>query len=423
MFHELLTYYLHFNTYILYLVGPPAILGVLLSGGLRRTCRLRIAYFWMAFAVWLILDVPFSSWRGGSAGVVSTFVRLQLPLLFVIAGLPMTWKECRTMITAMTLAGVTSVVMGRLFVSHDNEGRVSLAFGTIGNANDFAAHLLLLLPFILFFVMSPSRSRILRAVFSLAIPYGLYVILSTASRGALVALSVGFLFILWRATLKVRLIALVGVPVAAVIIFAILPQAIVDRLQTFSASSNQSEASARDAAESADSRLYLLTTSLKFAVEHPIFGVGPGQFSSFEGKTSRQAGQHGVWQSTHSIFTQIASECGLPAFIFFVCAIGSTLATFLRVQTLAARYKLQEISQAAFCVLLGTAMFLAAAAFLNLAYLFYLPALSGLAIAMYSAIQDEIANLGTKAPASAAQLSPVRVSFPQRRSPRAAGMI
>jgi O-antigen ligase len=422
MVHELITYFTGFNTYILYLVGPPALLGVLLTGGLRRTFRLRIAYLWIAFSVWLILDIPFSSWPGGSANTVSGFVRLQLPVLFVLAGLPMTWKECRTMITAITLAGIISVAMGRLFVNHDSEGRASLAFGTISNANDFAAHLLLLIPFILLFVMSPSRSRFLRFVFFLPIPYGMYVILSTASRGALVALSVGFLFVLWRATPKVRLMALVGMPVAAVAIFLMLPQAIVDRLQTFSASSNQTEDSAKEAAESADSRIYLFTTSLKFAVEHPIFGVGPGQFSSFEGKTSQQAGLHGVWQSTHSIFTQIASECGLPAFIFFIGAIGGTLATLFRVQTLAARYQFHEISRAAFCILLGMVMFLAAAAFLNLAYMFYLPALGGLAIAMYSATQDEIANLGTKAP-STAGLSRAPLSFSKARSFRPAGVI
>ena len=399
MMHELLTYYLHFNTYILYLVGPPAILGMLVSGGLRRTLRLRVAYFWIAFSAWLILDIPFSSWPGGSANLVSGFVRLQLPLLFVLAGLPVTWKECRTMITAIALAGIVSVAMGRLFVSHDSEGRLSLAFGTISNANDFAAHLLLLVPFVVLLVLSPGKP-LLRFAGLVAIPYGFYVILSTASRGAVVAMAVGFLFVMWRASMKVRIGVLIAVPIVAVLLFGLLPNAIVDRLQTFSASADQQAGSAREAAESADSRLYLFNTAVKFALQNPIFGVGPGQFSSFEGKTSREAGLHGVWQSTHSIFTQIATECGIPAFILFVCGIVSTFRTLLRVRAQAARYQLKEISRAAFCILLGMVMFLAAATFLNLAYLFYLPALGGLAIAMYAATQDEIANLGTKAPST-----------------------
>jgi hypothetical protein len=93
----------------------------------------------------------------------------------------------------------------------------------------------------------------------------------------------------------------------------------------------------------------------------------------------------------------------------------------LRAQTLAARHQLHEISQAAFCILLGMAMFLAAAAFLNLAYLFYLPALGGLAIAMYTATRHEVANLGIKPQLSTARLSPVPASFSQTRPTRRAG--
>jgi O-antigen ligase len=411
MLHELVTYSLGFNTYILYLVGPPAFLGVLLTGGLRRAFRLRTAYFWLALTVWLFVDIPFSSWRGGSVDTVSGFVKLQLPILFVMAGLPMTWKETRTMILAISLAGLVSLLSGRFFMQYDMEGRLSLTTGTISNANDFAAHLLLLLPFVLFVSLLPSKPKVFRIACLLVLPYGLYLILSTASRGAEVAMAVAFLFVLWRATPTARIITILAVPILAVALFVALPQSVLNRLKTFSTSSEQLSGSAAEAAESADSRNYLFNRSLEFTFEHPIFGVGPGQFSSFEGKTSRDAGLHGVWQQPHSIFTQISSECGIPAFLFFVCALVSTFRTLLRVQTQALRYQLHEISRAAFCVLLGMSGFLTAAAFLNLGYLFYLPALGGLAIAMHAATQDEIAKLGTKPSPASPSISRATASF------------
>jgi hypothetical protein len=104
--------------------------------------------------------------------------------------------------------------------------------------------------------------------------------------------------------------------------------------------------------------------------------------------------------------------------IFFISAIGSTLVALFRVQTIAARYQLHEISRAAFCVLLGMFMFLAAAAFLNLAYLFYLPALGGLAIAMHIATQDEIAKLGTKPSSASTPISRTPASFRPRTPSR-----
>jgi O-antigen ligase len=248
----------------------------------------------------------------------------------------------------------------------------------------------------------------------------MYLILSTASRGAEVALAVAFLFVLWRATPTVRIVTLIAAPVLAVALLAALPQSVLDRLRTFSTSSQQLVASAAEAAESADSRRYLFNKSVEFTIQNPIFGVGPGQFSSAEGKTSRQAGYHGVWQQPHNIFTQVSSECGIPALLFFLCALGSTFRTLLLVQTQAKRYQLREISRAAFCVLLGMLGFLAAAAFLNLAYMFYLPALGGLAIAMHTATQNEIANLGSKAPPASTPVSRTPASFRRLGSPRPA---
>jgi O-antigen ligase len=423
MLHELVSFTLGFNSYILYLVGPPAFLGVLLTGGLRRAFRLRTAYFWIAFAAWLLLDLPFSTWRGGSTELVSSFVRLQLPILFVLAGLPMTWKETRTMMLAISLAGIVSLLSGRFFMQHDLEGRLSLTVGTIANANDFAAHLLLVLPFVLFVALLPSKPVVFRVASLLAIPYGLYLILSTASRGAEVALAVGFLIVLWRATPAARIVTLIVVPIIAVALMAVLPQSILDRLKTFSTSSQQLAASSAEAAESADSRRYLFNTSLAYTLQHPIFGVGPGQFSTMEGKTSREAGLHGVWQQPHSIFTEVSSECGIPALLFFLCALGSTFRTLLRVQKQAGRYQLYEISRAAFCVLLGMSAFVAAAAFLNLAYLFYLPALGGLAIALHTATQDEISKLGTKAPSASTPISRAPGSFHPLASSRPARVI
>src|SRR4051794_17916939 len=66
MLHEVLTYFTGRNTYILYVFGPPAILGTLLCGGVARTMRGRPAFYWVGFVLLLFLAVPFSSWPGGS---------------------------------------------------------------------------------------------------------------------------------------------------------------------------------------------------------------------------------------------------------------------------------------------------------------------------------------------------------------------
>jgi len=84
---ELIAYVAHVNTYLLYLTAPPAILSALLMGSVRRTFRSRAAYYWLAFFAWMVLATPLSTWVGGSAGRVITYVRADGMFLVLIGPL------------------------------------------------------------------------------------------------------------------------------------------------------------------------------------------------------------------------------------------------------------------------------------------------------------------------------------------------
>ena len=73
--HEMLAVLLNLNLYLLYIFMPPAILGVLATGGIRRTLAARSSKYWVAFLFWLFLSTPFSAWRGGIG--YFTFTRTQ----------------------------------------------------------------------------------------------------------------------------------------------------------------------------------------------------------------------------------------------------------------------------------------------------------------------------------------------------------
>jgi O-antigen ligase len=137
-----------------------------------------------------------------------------------------------------------------------------------------------------------------------------------------------------------------------------------------------------EAAESAASRQYLFLTSVKYTIEHPIFGVGPDQFSNFEGMTSRSQGFHGNWHQTHCAFTQVSSECGMPGFLFFVAGLGSAMLLVLRTYRQAKREGYLEIANGCFCYLLGAVGYLVALVFLAEAYTFKLPVMVGLAVTL-----------------------------------------
>ena len=87
-----------------------------------------------------------------------TTLRIPFPLLFVVGGGAATWKELRAVFNTIAAGGVFNLLTTQAFNHVDQSGRTSLAAsGTIGSSNDLAAHLVLVLPFILFVAMDRKQ--------------------------------------------------------------------------------------------------------------------------------------------------------------------------------------------------------------------------------------------------------------------------
>jgi O-antigen ligase len=373
---ELMYFVTGINTYLIYVVSPAAILATVLAGGIQRTLQSRTAWYWIGFSLLMIVGIPFSSWTGGSWGVFYNYVRVCLPLLFVIGGLATNWKELRAIFNTIAMAGILNLLTIRLFAKEEN-GRLSMdASGTIGNSNDLAAHLSIILPFLLFISMDRTRNRIIRLAMLPLLAYGVWAIVGTASRGAVIALGVIFLFVLAQAKPKQRITALVVAVVLVVASITLLPSVTLNRLGTLFGQEDI------EANESTDARSYLFQKSVRYSLEHPLLGVGVGQFSTFEGKESQAKGEHGSWHETHCAWTQISSECGIPALIFVLMAIGSALMLVFRAWRQARKRAFPEIANACFCYLVAMVGFLVTITFIADAYRIYLPAMIGLAIAI-----------------------------------------
>jgi O-antigen ligase len=395
--HQLLTYVLHINLYLLYLFGIPTFLGVALTGGIQRTLRGRPAVFWTIFAVWLIAGVPFSSWRGGSVAALMPYLRTDFPMLFVIAGLALTWRECQSMMRAIASGAVVIMVAAKLFQEESGRfgERLALNFGIISDSNDYACHLVLVLPFLIWVGLA-AKSKALRLAAWGGAGYGVLLILRTASRGALVALAAGAMFWLLRGTMRQRIGLLAAGPIAAVTLIAFVPRSSLIRIVSFSAGNM---GASQEALESSTMRRYLLEQSVRYTLQHPIFGVGMDQFSSFEGGHNQIMGAHGYWHETHNTYTQVSSECGMPALALYLAGILSTFLLVNRVYRQAReRPECEDIRTAAFCIMLAMTTYCTAITFLNFAYFFYLPVMSSLAIAVSRAAQDELARRPSASP-------------------------
>ncbi len=340
----------------------------------------------------MIVVTPFSSWKADSVNLVKIYIRSNYSVAVLTAGVILTWRECKMLMRVLALSGVTLILCARLVQKIDSEGRLNLQSGTIQNSNDLAAVLILVLPFVLWYVLA-GRYKILRLAALPIMGLAGSEILHSGSRGALVAIGVTSLFYLWKASSRQRIAFLALVPFAAAALVAVAPSITIRRMLAFSEDDAGPNAGVvAEALESSDMRKELLKKSIEYSFSHPLTGVGPGQFANFEGQHNLAPGQaHGMWHNPHNIFTEVSSECGFPAFGMFTAAIVSTLGGLLRTFKEARRRPdCEDIRMVAFCFSMGMIGFLTAITFLNFAYLYYLPTLTGLAVAVVRAARSEM---------------------------------
>src|ERR1035438_10159983 len=94
------------------------------------------------------------------------------------------------------------------------------------------------------------------------------------------------LFFLWRAPARQKVALLLLGPIAACVFLVAVPGTIWDRIRSFSSGPSI------EAVESFESRRYLLDKSIEYTIKFPLFGVGPGQFASYEGGHSEIGRAH-----------------------------------------------------------------------------------------------------------------------------------
>ena len=390
--HEILAEKTGMNIYLMYVIGTPALICMVVGNGLRRALHARAAWYFVGFAAMLLLAVPFSDWIGGSTAVVLTYFKANMFVIFLTGGMILSWREFRTMLSVIMAAGVVTVIIG--FAMHDTvAGRTEISDGmTMGNANDFAALLTLLVPFVLIALTAPGRGNVVRVLLTGVVIGAVYLILSTGSRGALVAMIGAVIYGIANAPGHRRVQAVVVVLLAGLLSVGIasvaLPRVVSKRLMTiFTPSAAATDLEEESALESTEARKYLAVQSLLFTLQHPLFGVGPGQFSNHEGSSARAEGLHGNWHETHNTYTQVSSEDGVPALIFFVASLVAAYrlvkSVYRRAQRMPATLENQQIASAAYWILIALVAYSASIFFLSLAYQFYTPALVGIAIALH----------------------------------------
>ncbi len=257
-----------------------------------------------ALFAWMTLTIPFSSWRGGSTAIVflefSKAVMVALTLTLTVTRL----SELRRLILVQSL-GVGLMTIAAVIVNNRMKGRLSgVGDALLSNPNDLAMNIALNWPLCLVFMLM-SRGLFKKVFWAITMLVMIYALMATYSRAGFMALAVAIVICLWDFGVRARKGYLLAVAAICLVgMVAVAPGNYAKRLETLVGQFQEGDLDHG----SAEARKHLLELSLSITARHPIFGVGPGTFPSYTQ----------LWLVTHNTYTQLSSECGIPALLLFL---------------------------------------------------------------------------------------------------------
>jgi hypothetical protein len=208
-----------------------------------------------------------------------------------------------------------------------------------------------------------------------------WMLVLTASRSGFldVVLSAALTsFLVLRGSSRGRIIG-VAIALTLVVAVSLAPQVFWERLGTMwdgaDASTNEAAASAR---ESGEDHLSVLTRSLEYTLDYPMFGLGLGNFVIANGT---DIGLPNAWVGTHNTFTEVSSEAGVPALLLFVGLLVTALRNIKKMAKISANNpEGRELNLFARATQVSLLSFAFGAFFAHLAYEYYFFYLVGIGV-------------------------------------------
>jgi putative inorganic carbon (HCO3(-)) transporter len=375
-------------SFILMLVIPLANYIILQRKPLVITPALPLIIVWLLV---LVLSALFSQSVNASVPSIQLFITEGLLLYFLVSNVIRTPATLRRVIWVLLLAGS---LMGALSLyqeltrSYSNnfggfaqisnfgfkDGDPFLGFvrrprlgGPIGEQNRYAQVMIVLLPLALFRFWG-ERSGLLRVFAAAATFLILSAILLTFSRGAAVALLGLFvIMIVWR---YIRLHQAALMLLTLIVLIATIAPDYILRLDTIRSVQGLFSDEGEDPDGAIRGRFQSNLAALNAFLDHPVLGVGPGQYAK---QYSRQYGNavgikyFDTIRRAHNLYLEVAADTGLIGFVSFMTIVMMTMIHLWRSR----RYWLHrhpEFANMATALLLSLMAYLMTAVFLHLSY-------------------------------------------------------
>lgn len=375
------------------------------SGRLPETLRTPTLAAMAAFTMWWLACVPFSVWPGGSVGLLQGRWIFDVVTFLALATLPVSSSGLNLYAGSMAWSAIfVNFTLLRYGVSNDDRGSVDFT-SSLSNPNIAALQLLLGLPFLVYWTRFHGFFSFRGlAGFASAILLAFLIVTRTGSRSGLLILVVVTLMLMSGTKIFLKIALFFALIFGTAVVIPFIPSYLIYRYGTLlsTAEDDQSEAAA-----SSRERHAMLLQSLVLTMQHPVFGVGAGQFKIAQAAISHDKGEREAWLETHNMYTQLSSETGLPGVALYLTMIVFSLAPVFKELRAAKRAKqLLPRHEYARALLISATALAINSCFTSVAYEYYWPVVCGLGVAYQRVVAAE------KSPGAV-----VLAAGPKRRGP------
>lgn len=294
------------------ITGLLALLGLLVEIMGRSNIKVPTAIkLLVVLLVQMFLTIPFAYWRGGAADTVINKFSKTVITAVLISLVVVSLRQLRQLLWIQASA-VAVVTVASVLINHRQEGRLEgIQKGILENPNDLALNIAIVFPLCIAFMLHARGFK--KLIWIVAMMFMLVAVVMTYSRGGLLALIICGGFSLYEYGIKGKRYYMVGI--AATI--ALVGLGIVVTSSSYRARVESlvmgNIAGSHDKG-SLGARKELLKKSIVLSLEHPLFGVGPGNFPVIDT----------TWLVAHNTYTELSAEAGIMALILFLAALRSS---------------------------------------------------------------------------------------------------
>jgi len=351
----------------------------------RRMSAFRIpaTRYLLALVVWMALSAPGALWPGGAVATFIDFVKTALIFLVIVTAVRSVRDVERLALVYFLGAAIFAVmVLTHTQFQLDVGGRMERL--DFYDSNDFATYTVTALPLGVYF--ASTGRRVVRFVAVAGIAVLATGFLWSGSRGGFLALLAVLAYFLLRYTTVRGSWRWSAVVAVAVLLTAVAGDTYWTRISTVLHPTEDYNLT------SEEGRIRIWQRGVGYMIEHPVLGVGAGNFPRAEGTISPLVGRQPLgrglkWGPPHNSYLQVGAELGVPGLVLFVVFLASVFRALRALPVVlespdSTGRRLMERARLAQSLTASLIGFAVGAFFLTLAYHDMLYVLAGMAVGM-----------------------------------------